>query len=49
MFIMLRMVSIEAYEEKDENDSLVDAQNFTIGSKVYKISQKWDSPISKQN
>ena len=40
------MVPTEVYEEKDEKDSPPDSQNFTIGSKVYNKSLKWNSPVN---
>ena len=42
---MLRMMLIEVYEEKDEKCLLPDSQNFRIGSKIYDILQKWNSPV----
>ena len=42
---MLKMVPIEVYEEKDKTNLPPDSQNFRIGSRVYDILQKWNSPL----
>ena len=47
--MMIPMAPIQVFKEKDEKNSFLDSQNFTIWSKVYDISQKLNNPISDKD